>query len=75
MSDPVDINAQINHVEREHAARARRYPQLVRRGLITRDQADLELATLRAIANTLKLWKIDNRTYTGGPAIPLKEGD
>ncbi len=49
-----DLPAQIAEVQREIALRERKYPDFVRQGLLTKQQADQQLTTMRAVLHSLE---------------------
>ena len=56
-----DLDAQMREVEREIRQRERVYPRWVADGRMTQAAADRQLGVMRAVLNTLTMWKNEAR--------------
>lgn len=58
--EPISLEEQLKEIRREIAVRQRVYPGWILEGRITKTLADLRIATLEAIAQTIRMAMEDN---------------
>lgn len=72
MSAPIPLDRQIAAAEREVALRRNAYPQFIRRGKLTQEEADRHIAEMEAIVTTLR-WLQANEAVVRGAVAWIRE--